>query len=320
MKATCKLVTVLNDATYTIANTSSLTVIDTKMSQFKQEKSVTKNNLQNVYQATYKQWSMDNFEIGKPLGQGKFGNVYLAREKESKFIVALKVLFKQRLVQHKVEHQLRREIEIQSRLRHPNILRLYGFFHDAEKVYLLLEFAPKGEMYSEMSKILKYDEPTAAMHVHDVASALEYLHSKHIIHRDIKPENLLLSMDGRVKLADFGWSVHAPENRRETVCGTPDYLAPEMLEGKQHDHGVDIWSLGVLMFEFLTGRPPFEARTQEEVYKKICRIDFSYPSIISKHARDLIGKLLVKDPTKRLPLKEVPDHIWIKENAPTTSG
>ncbi|KFP46622.1 Aurora kinase A, partial [Cathartes aura] len=109
-----------------------------------------------------RQWSLDDFEIGRPLGKGKFGNVYLAREKQSKFILALKVLFKTQLEEAGVEHQLRREVEIQSHLRHPNILRLYGYFHDVTRVYLILEYAPRGEVYKELQKLTKFDEQRTA--------------------------------------------------------------------------------------------------------------------------------------------------------------
>eukprot|EP01123_Difflugia_compressa_P012637 TRINITY_DN5496_c0_g1_i1.p1 TRINITY_DN5496_c0_g1~~TRINITY_DN5496_c0_g1_i1.p1 ORF type:complete len:227 (-),score=20.49 TRINITY_DN5496_c0_g1_i1:136-816(-) len=219
------------------------------------------------------------------------------------------------MLEAKVEHQLRREIEIQTRLRHPNILRLYGYFYDKDRIYLILEFAAKGEMFKELSRVGKYDEITAATYVRDVASALDYCHSKHVIHRDIKPENLLIDIDGRVKIADFGWSVHSPNDRRQTLCGTLDYLPPEMIEGIEHDHSVDIWALGVLMFEFLTGRPPFESPAQPETYRKICSVIIHYPSHISKDARDLISKLLVKESKKRLLLSLVPDHPWIIKNA-----
>eukprot|EP00897_Mesotaenium_endlicherianum_P005283 jgi/Mesen1/4783/ME000242S03952 len=131
-----------------------------------------------------KRWSLGDFDIGKPLGKGKFGNVYLAREKKSKYIVALKVLFKNQLQESQVEHQLRREIEIQSHLRHPNILRLYGYFYD------------QGELYKELQKARYFSERRAAT--------------------------------GELKIADFGWSVHAPNSRRQTLCGTLDYLPPEM--------------------------------------------------------------------------------------------
>ncbi|CAK7302115.1 Aurora kinase A [Vulpes lagopus] len=125
-----------------------------------------------------RQWALEDFEIGCPLGKGKFGNVYLAREKQSKFILAIKVLFKAQLEKAGVEHQLRREVEIQSHLRHPNILRLYGYFHDATRVYLILEYAPLGAIYRELQKLSKFDEQRTAIYITELADALSYCHSK----------------------------------------------------------------------------------------------------------------------------------------------
>lgn len=261
-----------------------------------------------------RQWSLNDFDIGKPLGNGKFGKVYLAREKNSHFIVALKVLFKSQLTKSGVEHQLRREIEIQAHLRHPNILRLYGYFFDERRVYLILEFAAKGELYKELQKVEKFDEKRSATYIKALAGALEYCHKKHVIHRDIKPENLLLDLKGNLKIADFGWSVHAPNKRRTTLCGTLDYLPPEMILGEDHDTMVDVWSLGVLMYEFLVGKPPFEAERHDETYKKIVKVDLHFPSHVSKEARDLITKLLKKDTTQRLSLKAVQEHAWISKH------
>jgi aurora kinase len=258
-----------------------------------------------------KEWKLADFDIGKPLGRGKFGNVYLAREKNSKYIVALKVLFKSQLQKAGVEHQLRREIEIQSHLRHPNILRLYGYFYDATRVYLILEFAAKGELYKELQKVQKFPEPTASNYIMQISKALRYCHSKHVIHRDIKPENLLVGIKGDVKIADFGWSVHAPTSRRTTLCGTLDYLPPEMVEGRDHDATVDVWSLGVLTYEFLCGNPPFEAKGHSETYRRISKVDLRFPAHVSAEARDLISKLLVKDPMKRITLDEVVRHPWV---------
>ncbi len=144
-----------------------------------------------------------------------------------------------------------------------------------------------------------------------------YCHSKHVIHRDIKPENLLLGLKGELKIADFGWSVHAPNNRRQTLCGTLDYLPPEMVEGKEHDAAVDVWSLGVLCFEFLYGEPPFEAAGHSETYRRIVKVDLRFPAspALGEGAKDLVSKLLVKDPKARLPLAKVLEHPWILENA-----
>lgn len=264
---------------------------------------------------TKKQWSLDNFDIGRPLGKGKFGNVYLAREKSTKFILALKVLFKSQLEKSGVEHQLRREIEIQSHLRHPNILRLYGYFHDRTRVYLILEYAPRGELYKQLQKMGKFDEERSASYVADMADALIYCHSKKVIHRDIKPENLLLGLKGELKIADFGWSVHAPSSRRATLCGTLDYLPPEMIEGRMHDEKVDLWSLGVLCYEFLVGRPPFESETHSETYRRISKVDLRFPSHLSDSVKDLISSLLKHSPHSRLPLTRVLQHPWVKANA-----
>ncbi|XP_076469920.1 aurora kinase C-like [Babylonia areolata] len=263
---------------------------------------------------TMKKWSLGDFDIGKPLGKGKFGNVYLARERQSKYIVALKLMFKSQLQKAGVEHQLRREIEIQSHLRHPHILRMFGYFHDKTRVYLILEFAPQGELYKELQRCGRFDEKRSAAYIYQLSSALSYCHSKKVIHRDIKPENLLLGLRGDLKIADFGWSVHAPSSRRTTMCGTLDYLPPEMVEGKTHDEKVDLWSLGVLCYEFLVGNPPFEAESHSDTYSRITRVDLRFPDFMSTGARDLISKLLRHDPRKRLPLTQVMTHPWIVEN------
>ncbi|KAI5612748.1 aurora kinase A [Silurus asotus] len=262
-----------------------------------------------------KPWSLENFDIGRALGKGKFGSVYLARERQTKFILALKVLFKKQLEKAGVEHQLRREVEIQSHLRHPNILRLYGYFHDSARVYLILEFAPKGELYGELQRCRMFDDQRSATYIMELADALHYCHSKKVIHRDIKPENLLLGANGELKIADFGWSVHTPSSRRSTLCGTLDYLPPEMIEGKTHDEKVDLWSLGVLCYEFLVGNPPFETKSHEETYRKISRVEFTFPSHVSEGARDLISRLLKHNPMHRLPIQGVLTHPWVLENS-----
>lgn len=258
-------------------------------------------------------WTLEDFEIGRPLGKGKFGNVYLAREKRSKFIVALKVLFKSQLQKAQVEHQLRREIEIQSHLRHQHVLRMFGYFYDETRVYLILEFAPGGEMYKALQKQpeQRFDESRTAKYIYQLADALVYCHSKKVIHRDIKPENLLLDIKGDLKIADFGWSVHAPSSRRATMCGTLDYLPPEMVAGEYHDEKVDLWSLGVLCYEFLCGKPPFETASHQATYQRIMKVDLQFPPHVSAGARDLIRKLLQKTPASRLPLEEVKTHPWI---------
>jgi aurora kinase len=188
---------------------------------------------------------------------------------------------------------VRREIEIQSNLAHPNILRMFGHFHDAKRIFLILEFAAGGELYKLLQKQQRFPEWRAAQYVAQMASALKYLHKKHIIHRDIKPENILVGIHGEIKISDFGWSVHTPGNRRKTFCGTLDYLPPEMLKGGDYGEKVDLWSLGVLTYEFLVGEAPFED-TQIMTQKRIARCEMTVPNFVSPEARDLIKRVSFK--------------------------
>nr|XP_033781478.1 aurora kinase B isoform X2 [Geotrypetes seraphini] len=276
---------------------------------------VMNTNSQDIQKLSTKSFTIEGFDIGRPLGKGKFGNVYLARDRETKQILALKVLFKSQLEKEGVEHQLRREIEIQSHLRHPNILQLYNYFHDKKRVYLILEYAPRGELYKELQKYGRFNEQRTATHMEELADALLYCHNRKVIHRDIKPENLLLGYKGELKIADFGWSVHAPSLRRKTMCGTLDYLPPEMIEGKTHDEKVDLWCIGVLCYELLVGHPPFESPTQSETYQRIVKVNLKFPPTMSEGAKDLISKLLQYNPAQRLVLEKVLVHPWVKEHS-----
>jgi len=241
-----------------------------------------------------RQFHLGMFEIGKPLGKGKFGRVYLAKERSSGFVCALKVLHKSELQHGGVERQVRREIEIQSNLAHSNILKLYGHFHDSKRIFLILEFAGKGELYKHLRKEQRFPEWKAAQYIAQMASALKYLHKKHVIHRDIKPENILVGIHGEIKISDFGWSVHAPNNRRKTMCGTLDYLPPEMIKPGSSDNyyseKVDLWSLGVLTYEFLVGEAPFED-TPVMTQRRIARCEMTVPGFVSKEAADLIKRV-----------------------------
>lgn len=226
---------------------------------------------------------------------------------------------------------VQREVEIQSNLRHPNILQLYGHFHDSKRIFLILEYAGKGELYKHLQRETRFPEWKAAQYIAQMAAALQFLHKKHVIHRDIKPENILIGMRGELKVADFGWSVHAPSDRRKTQCGTLDYLPPEIVNCTSYNNKVDLWSLGVLMYEFLVGNAPFED-SQVLTYKRIVRCEMTVPSHVSPEAVDLIKsvryisvhlliwmnaniwflvQLLVVDPEKRLPLDQVLKHPWI---------
>ena len=202
-------------------------------------------------------WLIEDFTLGKPIGKGKFGNVYLAKQTKTKYPIALKVLFKAPMIQQKCIHNLKREVEIQSRLIHQNIVQLYGYFHDSKSVYLILEYVQYGELYKSISKSNGFvDEEKCIAYMKDIASAVSHMHARHVIHRDLKPENVLIGENGALKVADFGWAVHAPPMKsvRFTFCGTPEYLAPEMINQTGHTYAVDLWALGIFMYELLFGR------------------------------------------------------------------
>jgi len=260
-----------------------------------------------------KRWTLNDFEIGKPLGRGKFGRVYLAREKRSKQVVALKLMYKKDLAENGMEKQIKREIEIQSHLQHPNILRMYGYFYDANRVFLILEHAPGGELFKKLIESKRFSEDVSSNYIAQIANSLIYCHSHNVIHRDIKPENILIGSRGVLKLADFGWSVHAPGNRRTTLCGTLDYLPPEMINKADHDDKVDVWALGILLYEFLTGKPPFEAPSKDGTFQKITDDEIVWPEgiEISEEAKDLVSQLLVKRACDRVGLEDVLTHPFI---------
>jgi len=197
------------------------------------------------------EWSIERFEIGKPLSRGKFGHVLLVRERISKYLFVLKMMFKSQLRKNtKYLKNFRREVEIHSRLNHPNVVKMHGWFQDPKRLYIILEYCPEGELFTYLHSQpqKRFSEKVASNYIKQMIQSLMYLHSKNIIHRDIKPENILVDGD-TLKLADFGWSIHTPANRRQTYCGTLDYLPPEMLKGEEYSNSIDIWSIGVLTYE-----------------------------------------------------------------------
>lgn len=261
------------------------------------------------------EWKLSDFKLVKMLGKGRSGKVFKAKELSTNCIVALKILKKEHIYKEHAEVQIRREIEIQSALNHPNILQLFGFFYDETRIYLILEFASGGELYAHLKECGgTFSEQKAARYVRSLASALQYCHAKGVIHRDLKPENLLLDENkDNLKIADFGWSVHAvSSSRRKTICGTLDFLAPELCEGQEYDTSIDLWALGILLYEMLYGKPPFEESSDVETKERIKQVDLCFPEgRISEGAKNLIRSLLRRNPDKRLPLSRVLVHPWI---------
>ena len=256
-----------------------------------------------------------DFEKDKEIGKGGFGLVWKVTHKKTQKVYCIKVIEKSGIIQQKLEAQMNREIEIMYILNHPHCLRLKNHFEDDQNFYLVMPLAHKGQLYRVLRKFRKFDERTAAQILRETISALQYLHSfkPPIIHRDIKPENLLLNNGGRVLLADFGWSNFSDGDVRKTFCGTPEYNAPEMLLKKGHDTRVDIWSIGVLMFELLAGYSPFVAKSNQDLYQNIRRLKIQWPKDMPPLAKNLIGKILKLNPLDRPSLQEILDHQWFKQ-------
>lgn len=263
-----------------------------------------------------RKWCLADFDIGKNLGKGRFGAVYLVRENRSRFVLALKMLFKVQLSTAEAMQQIQREIEIQSHLKHSNIVRLYSYFYDSKRVYIMLEYMPKGALTKELAKYKYFSEARAATYVHQIASALDYCHQRDVIHRDIKAENILMGAKGEAKIGDFGSSVHSPSSKRTGMCGTLDYLAPEMtILEVTHDCRVDIWSLGILTFEMLCGDTPFAGQSESNTIANIQSLCINFEIIHNEEVRGLIRQILQKNPDDRLTLERINAHPWTLRNA-----
>ena len=257
-----------------------------------------------------------DFEKEREIGKGGFGLVWKVMHKKTQKVYCIKVIQKQGIIEQKLVPQMNREIEIMYILNNPHCLRLKNHFEDDNNFYLVMPLASKGQLYRVLKKFRKFDERTAAQILRETISALQYLHSFNppIIHRDIKPENLLLNEGGRVLLADYGWSNFNMEGDvRKTFCGTPEYIAPEMLMKKGHDTRVDIWSIGILMFELLSGYSPFVAKTNQELYQNIRRLKIQWPKDMPPLAKNLISKILKLNPLDRPSFDEILNHQWFKQ-------
>ena len=253
----------------------------------------------------------------KSIGKGGFGSVWKVRHKVTRQIFAIKVINKDSIVKQNMVEQTNREIEIMYKLDHPHIIKLYSHFEDDEDFCLIMQIASKGQLYSVIKRLKRLDQRTAAQYMRETISAIKYLHTRNppIIHRDIKPENILLDQDGRCKLADFGWSnFDDGRKNRETYCGTPEYLAPEMVTKSGHDESVDIWALGVLLFEMLTGRTPFNFTGDRiQLYNNIKSLRIVWTDDFPQLAKDLVGRILRLNPKDRLSLDQIINHQWFRD-------
>jgi len=212
---------------------------------------------------------------------------------------ALKCMRKGQVIALKQVEHVMNEKKLLELCDHPFLLNLAATYQDSDEIYMLLELALGGELFSILRERNNFSENISRFYAANVASAFAYMHDLQVVYRDLKPENLLFDATGYLKVVDFGFAKMITD-RTWTLCGTPEYLAPEIIQNKGHNWSVDWWAFGILIFEMLFGQPPFCADDPMDIYQKILRNKVSYPSSFSKNAKDLISKLLVSNPTARL--------------------
>lgn len=246
---------------------------------------------------------LDSFKMIKVVGKGSFGKVFLVREIKTSEMFALKVLRKDNIIKRNQVEHTRTERSVLGYVNHPFIVGLKMAFQSKDKLYFVLDYCAGGELFFHLSKVGKFPEHRAAFYAAEIVLALEYIHQLDIVYRDLKPENVLLDARGHVRLTDFGLSKEGITNSSSganSFCGTPEYLAPEILNRQGHGRAVDWWSLGALLYEMLTGLPPFYCRDRERLFEKIRRGHLEYPRSLSARSQSLLRGLLTKDPKNRL--------------------
>ncbi|KAA1476468.1 kinase-like protein [Dentipellis sp. KUC8613] len=266
-------------------------------------------------------YHLTDFFFQRTLGTGSFGRVHLVRSKHNFRFYAIKVLNKEKIARTKQIDHTNNEQRMLLAVQHPFIVNLWGSFQDCTNLYMVMDFVPGGELFTLLRRSNRFPDPVAKFYAAEVALALNHLHTLDIVYRDLKPENILLNTDGHIKIADFGFAKYCP-NTTWTLCGTPDYLAPEVINQNRYNKSVDWYALGVLIYEMLTGLPPFHQPADEHplnLYQRIQRgpaaIRFPAVNILAK---DLILKFLEGDPTKRYGnlrngAGDVFAHAWFRE-------
>jgi len=261
----------------------------------------------------------DTYDLGRKLGAGSYATVKEGFDKTTRAKYAVKIIIKAQMEDD--DHEaLIQEVDILKHCTHRNIIRLFSFYDESAHYYLVTEMMEGGELFDRVVKKRTYTEQEARDVMKILLEAINYCHSNAIVHRDLKPENLLLSSphdDAHIKIADFGFAKKCPAGRKlETQCGTPSYVAPEILTGTPYSLPVDIWSIGVINFILLGGYPPFyDDKSQAEMFKKIRNGTYSfhkqYWEKVSEDAKDLISKMLMVPPEKRITAEEALKHPWI---------
>ncbi|ORE02451.1 Pkinase-domain-containing protein [Rhizopus microsporus var. microsporus] len=246
--------------------------------------------------------TFDSFELLRVIGRGSFGKVYVVRKKDTNRIYAMKVLRKSRIISRSEVTHTMAEKTVLAQIRNPFIVPLKFAFQSPDKLYLVLAFINGGELFHHLQLEGKFSEERSRFYTAELLSALECLHDFNVVYRDLKPENILIDYNGHIALCDFGLcKLNMSENERtNTFCGTPEYLAPELLLGQGYTKTVDWWTLGVLLYEMMTGLPPFYDENTNEMYRKILQDELRFPDDMSTEARSLLRGLLTRDPNERL--------------------
>jgi len=243
---------------------------------------------------------LEDLEVKNTLGCGAFGRVKLCRLPRTDQFFALKCQAKRSIVESGLQEHVLNEMRVMRKINHPYIAKLYSALQDRQYIYFVLELLQGGELFTHLRNRGKLTEQTARFYAATVVYAFSTLHAKKIAYRDLKPENLVMDSHGYVKLVDFGLAKQLLSGKTWTLCGTPDYLAPEIILNEGHDLAVDYWALGVLIFEMVVGAPPFYAEDPMEVYEKILSGNPSMPTFFTRNLSDLIKKLLRSQQGKRL--------------------
>ncbi|KAF4989984.1 hypothetical protein FGRMN_8758 [Fusarium graminum] len=272
----------------------------------------------SVMRVTKGKYSLGDFDILRTLGTGSFGRVHLVQSKHNQRFYAVKVLKKAQVVKMKQVEHTNDERRMLADVKHPFLITLWGTFQDTKNLYMVMDFVEGGELFSLLRKSGRFPNPVAKFYAAEVTLALEYLHSKNIIYRDLKPENLLLDRHGHLKITDFGFAKRVPD-KTWTLCGTPDYLAPEVVSNKGYNKSVDWWSLGILIYEMLCGYTPFwDSGSPMKIYENILKGKVKYPAYVNADAQNLLERLITADLTKRLGNLyggpgDVKNHPWFAE-------
>ncbi|KAL8030172.1 hypothetical protein ABFX02_14G270900 [Erythranthe guttata] len=257
------------------------------------------------------------YEVGRTIGEGTFAKVKFAQNTETGESVAMKVLDRSTIIKHKMVDQIKREISIMKRVRHPFVVRLHEVIASRTKIYIILEFITGGELFDKIVHHGRLSESESRRYFQQLVDGVDYCHSKGVYHRDLKPENLLLDSQGNLKISDFGLSALPGEgvSLLRTTCGTPNYVAPEVLSHKGYNGALaDIWSCGVILYVLMAGYLPFDEIDLTTLYGKIENAEFSCPSWFPVGAKSLIHRILDPNPETRIRIEEIRNDEWFKKN------